>query len=640
MKKNKIIRINLLINIAAVPNDAEAIEEQRRKEKALMDLCNKLEKEYKANGKTVEFEIIPYYDVKKRKKNKNELLLLIDDKQFYNLENEIGKAIEHLNNNFFVHLFNRIKRIIVPDKITTINLFVVCPKDALNNEKEQILKRCLEYNEKYAAKGIKFKINPVTYYDPENREDVSNNYIKNKADIVIFLVDKIIDDDKGPLVKNIKLAVDLNKTFQKPEPIVMVSNDKDNNTLETTKKILASGGWIPDPFNSTQELLGKVEDKLNRFIDSYKSVRKARRKSIWRYYSLRIGLPMIFALAIVSGFLWSKAESRRLLIVGGGSARSYIEDSLFHKNQKKNYLSSWTEGTVFQKKNSLSTLYWLYVAMPSGDSYRIMAEEIIKNYPDYKSRPFYPIVLSAQKASEKQFLRTSRHDEFKKTGIIIGIQIGKDYLVAYGSNNAIPDEMIISDTAILSTSIDSIIKKQLFLSSSSNVDSTTEEKQTVFYTTSENSGTLNSYFKVCDSLKLREYLSMCEASKEGRRSFSDIDTLPKEKNDSIWIVLGSKYYYPKNTIMKPLTVLNNEKKLQSKPIYIYFMMYKDEHHYTYVLPKATKGFIETIYNKQKNNRSNIESFDSFINRIYDTINNNHQNGTRILYDNFTISHEQ
>lgn len=623
MKRTKIIRINLLTNIA-VPDDAKAIEEQRKKEEALMDLCEKLEKQFKDKGKKVEIKIIPYNDIENRKKSKNEILLLIDHEKYDIIENEIGKAIESQGNSFFVRLFDRIKELVIPDKTTTINLFVICPKKSLNKEKEQVSKRCLELNEEYAKTGKKFKINPVTYYDPENREDVSNNYIKDKADLVLFLVDNISDDDDDPLVKNIKLAIDQNKTFQKPEPIVMVSKDSGKNTFETTKKILASGGWIPDPFNSTPELLEKVEDKLDRYINSYRSIRKTRRKSIWRYYSLRIGLPLIFVLAVVSGVLWSKAESRRLLIVGGGSARSYIEDSLLHKNQRRSTLNSWFEGSLFQKKNSLSTLYWLYVAMPSGDSYRIMAEEIIKNYSDYKNRPYYPIVISAQKAPEKAFLRTSSSIQFKERGIIIGIKIGEDWLVAYGNDSTLL-KYNNNETFIQAKSLDNLIANQV-LSFGTPSDSTVKTtianfERTTIYTTSENSGTLNSYFSICDSIKLRDFLNACDTSRMGRLIFSDIDTLPKQGFDTNWIAFGSNYYHPKNKKMVQLTVHDSLDHIVTKPIFVYFMMYK--YGEKYILPNATEEFLEKIMVDDSiiTCIKNIEVTDKILYDNYSTINN-------------------
>lgn len=502
----------------------------------------------------------------------------------------------------------------------TINLFVACPIDSdnLKSLKEDIKKRCLELNAYFAntieedKEDKQIKIIPLTYDDPERREEVCKKIIKHRADIVLFLFDGVYDKY---LLDELEFAVERSVKFHKPEPLVYINknnNNPTNNDLDKDiAKILAEGGWISEPFIDSEDLWRKVLDKLERYFNQYHSIRRIQRNAKKRYYGLWIGLPIVAAFAVAFFFAWKNAEINRLLIVGGGSARRYVE------------------GSILKKPNGLKTLIWLYAPMPSGDSYRIMAEESIKNYEKYQDRPYYPIVLSAQKASEKNFLRTSRRDDFKKTGIIIGIQIGEDYLVAYGSKNAIPNEMIISDTAILSTSIDSIIKKQLLLSSSSIVDSTTEKKQTVFYTTSENSGTLNSYFKVCDSLKLREYLSMCEASKEGRRSFSDIDSLPKEKNDSIWIVLGSKYYYPKNTIMKPLTVLNNEKNVQSKPIYIYFMLYKDKDSDTYILPKSTKRFLKKIVendDKLLNEIRRINSKNTSVININDT--------TTILYDSF------
>ena len=81
--------------------------------------------------------------------------------------------------------------------------------------------------------------------------------------------------------------------------------------------------------------------------------------------------------------------------------------------------------------------------------------------------------------------------------------------------------------------------------------------------------------------------------------------------------------------MKPLTVLNKEKNVQSKPIYIYFMLYKDKDSDTYILPKSTKRFLKKIVendDKLLNEIRRINSKNTSVININDT--------TTILYDSF------
>lgn len=546
-----------------------------------------------------------------------------------------------------------------------INLFVACPKktSTLREQKEFIKKQCLELNKdnanafyKESAEQLnkdlekekrKVKIKPVTYDDPERREEVSKEIIKHRADIVVFLFDK--DYDKC-LLDELKLAVEQSIKFHKPEPVVFIKedikeivdnqnddngnikdNDVENNTdsniiatngndtnnnincadnnkindsnkndkkddYEEIRTILAEGGWIYEPFKDTKDLWEKIKDKINRYVHSYNSIRDIQRWNKRRYYGFWIGLPL-FIVSVILGVVflikWRNAESRRLLIVGGGSARQYIEDSLLRREIGTNYLN------------------W-YAAMPSGESYRIIAEERIKNYKgkSYKYRPYYPIVISAQMASEKNFLGTSTPKEFRKTGIIIGIHLTDDWLVAYGSEKVF-DSIKHYSAKIPASALDSLIFFNIQDSTSSKID---------IYTTSVNSGTLNTYLHYCDNLRKRDSLSIPNSF-----GFSNKDLLPKEENhNNKWIALGSFYYHPKNQGMEQLDVVSSSDLGKiTKPIYVYFMLYKD--HNSYILPKATNKFLKRI----KIDRKKLEKI-----TIIDEKNMNiiYNDTTRVLYD--------
>lgn len=473
-----------------------------------------------------------------------------------------------------------------------INLFVACPKDsdALRNQKEAIKEHCQKMNNAFAFIGKKLKINAVTYENSECREEVGQIHIKKKTDIIIFLVDNNRDEN---LVNELKKAIDRSNKFHKPELLVFASKKiKENKKFyQEIKQILADGAWLSEPFDDTEDLLDKVRDKIFRYIRSRKSIRQLRWWSKLRYYGLWIGIPLIVILGVSLAYFWDKAETRRLLIVGGGSARSYIE------------------GSILKKENGLRTLFWLYAPMPSGDSYRILAEEIIKNYEDYQSRPYYPIVISAQQATEKNFTRNFTPKQFKEKGIIIGIRLSDDWLVAYGSNDVFPEEKIISDTAIRSTTIDTIIATQISLLEMS-VDSST----TTIYTTNKNSGTLNAYLDICDSLTIITYNDF------EHHLFSDIDTLSLLTPNKKWIALGSKFYHPKDTDVISLTVLDGD-TIKTKPIYLYFMLYNFKSEY--VLPKASKDFLKKLHIPT----STIDSINT-PNIISSIIND-----STILYDN-------
>ena len=484
-------------------------------------------------------------------------------------------------------------------KTITINVYVSCPKDSdnLNNQKVALGKWLNNIEKKYTSLGEnKIEINAITYGVQENRRSFGEKSIK-KSDIVIFLFDEEHDEI---LFEELSKAVNRGIRFRKPEVFVYVSRiDEENEDFQKIKLILKNGGWVPEPLSSTNKLLNDVEGKIKQYVRSFKSIKGLRNWSMRKYYGFWYGLPITMAFICLFAVLWINAESRRLLIVGGGSARQYIEDSLLRREIGTSYLN------------------W-YAAMPSGESYRIIAEERIKNYKgkSYKYRPYYPIVISAQMASEKDFLGTSTPKEFRKTGIIIGIHLTDDWLVAYGSEKVF-DGIKLSNAKITASALDSMIYSNIQDSTSAKID---------IYTTSVNSGTINTYLDNCDSLRKRDSLSIPNSF-----GFSNKDLLPKEENhNNKWIALGSFYYFPKNQGMEQLNVvLNSDLEKISKPIYVYFMLYKDND--SYILPKATNRFLKRIKIDRKKLKKITKIDKNNMNIIYNDT-------TRVLYDYDSIFH--
>lgn len=536
-----------------------------------------------------------------------------------------------------------------------INLFAACSQDSddLKTKKEIIKKQCQKLNIEYAEKtcndddlsekgassdqennNVDFyteenvpSIIPVTYDDPERRKKVHESYIKNKADIVIFLIGDKID---ASLEKNLAVAVQRSKNARGPELLVYFKND---TLWDKLKSILGKDGRIYCMPKKDEEFEETVEWMLRDHIRKYKKNQHFLKRI--KIYGRIIAVLVLFL--VFCCYLYKIANQDRLLIVGGGSARSYIEDSLLHKHSSdtssilfkykekllgKNY---WLI-TALSREKKLSDKFWLYAPMPSGDSYRIIAEEIIKNYPDYKSRPYYPIVISAQRAKPNDFKRNLSETDFAKTGIVIGIHLVDDWLVVYGSKNAIDSSDFQSNT-IGVAELNSIIANQVPLLSQGDFKSL--DTLPIIYTTSKNSGTLNAYLEAdtCEVI-LRKYLQACDSLKK-HHFFSDIDTLSRQNPCTDWIALGSHYYSPKKDTVKgkdedilQLTLLNNENNLQIKPIYVYFMLYKNGSEY--VLPEATKEFLKKIHLPVKTIDSidNPNIISSIINEstiLYDTI---------------------
>ena len=501
-------------------------------------------------------------------------------------------------------------------KKKTINLFIACSttSDILNMQKNKLEKLCDELSIEFAEKGEKVTINAVAYDDMERRMLVFKRYIKHKADIVVFLVDKKLG---AFLEEELDLAVKRGRQYRRPELLVYITDSIEQGTKQKVAGILEKGGWLYNIIQSTEELLTDVEKRIKGYVGSYESIRKKQHS----FKFLSWFVIILFGLGAIGGIWGSikyfeqskalkEAESKRLLIVGGGSARKYIEDSLLCK------------------KNGLSTKYWIYTNMPSGDAYRLLAEENMNYTKDFDSLPYYPVIISAQKAGgDEAFcginnekgeafcgINNEKKEQFKDKGIVIGVYIGNDNLVVYGSNDAFDEIQIGQDSTITTKVLDSII--------AASKDSLINKKphpRMMIYTTKNNSGTKNAYDSVCNSLTI--YDSICDRLNIDHLFFN-IDSITGHKTKNKWLALGSEYYSPKENKYR-LKVVNGDKQNISKDLYVYFMLYKDRKE-KYRLPSAIENFL-----------LDIKVADTTITSI-----KNINVTDKILYDNFSAIKQQ
>jgi len=506
-----------------------------------------------------------------------------------------------------------------------INLFAACSQDsdAIKTKKEIIKKQCQKLNEGYAEK-IRFEdlskkdvssdlendnveyyseenvpsITPVTYDDPERREKVHKSYIKNKADILIFLIGDKID---ATLEKDLKLAVEHSKKSRGPELLVYFKNDK---LWDELKSILGKDGRMYRLPEEDKDFEKNVEWMLRDHIRKYNNKRILQKWiRVWKLIAMAV---LIFAISIFIFYLDSK--QKRLLIVGGGSATNYIETT-FNINKHHHTFYSW----LFTPEK-----YWLFVPMPSGDSYRTIAEERINCHNGSTDRYYYPIVVSAEESPKDDvFLKSYSVSDFKKEGIVISMCIGFDTLVVYGN-----DSLIKSDR-IYASALDSLIQY-----------STNNKDTTCIYRTSITSGTFKAYNNdtVCPALKNRNDLKF----------FSDIDSISVKK----WIALGSASYYPIYNTDSTFhsIVISEDEHAFLKPIYIYFMLYRQKK--SYVLPNATKIFLQKLDVDNEAIIDVINEIDTagtiiikgaMVKTRFDGLNNTYTNDTIVINDTITIN---
>ena len=428
-----------------------------------------------------------------------------------------------------------------------INLFIACStkSDVLSEQKSEIVNLCKKLNSEYAKNHQDVSINAVGYDDLERRLRVFKKYIQKNAHIVVFLV----DDTLGGFLENeLEGAVRQGKRFRRPELLVYLSENIDKSSESKVKKILEKDGLLFDPLKGTENLKDSIEKRIRGYVNSYDSKRS---EQFWTKVVICVLLPLLIMLMIIAPWFLYKyktAEQKRLLIAGGGSAKNLIEEIYLNK------------GNHALKKKLGDNTYWIYSPIPTGSAYRLLTEETVMDIQDsnFKKRGYYTVILSAGKATNSSFLRDDVKS-FRKIGVVIGIQVGMDSLCVY-SNNVIKKDSVIS---YLKTIVP--VKRNV------NPDTTVN-----VYTTNVTSGTLRAYEKILQDTILPHYI------------FYSTTTI----NDSSWLALGSKYYYPKNDSVNSYCL-----DTMPKPVYIYFMKYrsKEQGEVKYVLPKATKKFLKGIH---------------------------------------------
>lgn len=459
----------------------------------------------------------------------------------------------------------------------TINIFIAssATSELLSKQKEALAKKCRELNIEFADEGKDYYINPIAYDDLERRMEVFENHIKND-DIVVFLIDGTKDPN---LEEKLKVAAEEYRAGSKPELLVFVSNKINEEYEQKIKDILKTKGWLYENLDSHNDFLTNVENRIKGYIAQYdEKIKQKKQKKRW-YWGIG-AIIAVLAVVCIGLILKNRSlNSKRLLIVGGGSACNYIE---------KKYLNN---DSLVKLKPDL----WWYAPMPSADSYRIIAEEIINFNENYKTRPYYPIVISAAKAkNDSSFNKNNSIPDFRNKAVVVGIHLGDESLVVYSSSR---DRL---DSAFIDCSkLEKLIK----------------DTTLVILRTSVTSGTFNTYIdSVCSILK----------NKQGLKFFSDSDILLEHYDGKEWIALGSEYYCPKGKDVVNATVYKNT-GIVKKPIYIYFLLYKDKYTAMYILPDATKDFLKKL-GVSKSGIQIIESVNYSIK----------YNTDRILYDTFIL----
>ena len=477
----------------------------------------------------------------------------------------------------------------------TIPIFIA-GATGLKKEREQLMALSSEITSKYQNNGYDIVVLMDSFETLGDKKEVHNDYIKNKADIVLF----ILEDKMGNFTEDeYKLAQEVSQSNKSNSPtnhVFIKDYDINHPTPDIMKvdKIMAEYGSFYTRYIDQEDLKHKVKTFIEKYLD--KRIKEFKRKTnIFKNIGF---ITTVLALAIAGYGIYKYLHPEPMLVfAGGGSVANFIHDNPINKDSinVRNYPNS------------------IYVYMASGNAWSILVEYIYKD----GERPFYPICLSAGKIPDAYFKSNQRENE--NLGHIVGIKLGGyDSLVVYIDSlcaNAWgyqPGTITTISTEILKNKITDI----------------KENKNVKIFTTSTNSGTLTSYQKALDPVRQEINLDLMLEMKQSNLFFdssteSYFNLMTKSNNTTYpFIILGSEHYYVKDLEDQHLTklyVTNGEDIIIKKPIYLYFCVtskVKDSSDH-WIIESQIVNFLKKVID---NNKTKIEQWENISNDEYLIIN--------------------
>lgn len=457
---------------------------------------------------------------------------------------------------------------------TSLSIFVSGSKK-LKDHRLRLKALVNNLNGENRMKGYPMTLNMFSYVNLGDNQADYDDFIENKSDIVIFIVEGGMGDKTK---EEFLLASQAQKKKGSPKMFVFVKEFQ-----EKTPEIAAVEQLVSEnsdsyyiEYSNLEDLEYKVKERLMHEIEERVQANTAPKQ---RMTALRVwAILSALAIGLLLFVLLSQSDKVTLLFVGGGSAVSCLEE----------YDGV---GDVYQYDNSIC------VAVPTKTAWPIISTEVFTPHSlkgKKNSKLFYPICLSAMGAEESDFLNMSNKDQFVSKGSILALKIGDDNLMLYvkkSYHNGLIDGRDTISTEELAT----------FLRDISN-------EHVRIFTTEVGSGTLTYYQK---SLTPYDITISKEALGELVDKFTDLTPKSKIRRDETpYVMLGSRYYYAKEVYedgdCRAICIVDENHNIINKSIYLYFAGYCSDSGSSYWIPDEMAEFLcklnPKFQNVIKNNR--------------------------------------
>jgi hypothetical protein len=448
----------------------------------------------------------------------------------------------------------------------TIKIFIA-GSTKLNDERDQIilLSNVFIKDRNYHNTTTSF----YSYKDFSGDQEKIDNFIKNNADIVIFVLD---DKMKSGTDDEFILASDTFKERERPKILVYLhenenvdENDKPTPEIAYIQGIMrgALGKKYYSIYSNHEELKNLVKEDIIKYLKEKDNIENSSHeipipenpkpkpidpspKRTKQWIKWLEWLLLALTIVALGVFAWNQKNKPLLIFAGGGSAANYLKD--IYSEDVKSYHNS------------------IYLNLPTGAAWTLLPEEA--NRRDYSTgkQPFMSICLSAD-SIDSTFYSEKTRNLFSKARIV-SYYLGEDQLVVYASKS-------IASSWVK----DSIITVEELVKLINSIRNKTTEAR--IFTTSKDSGTLRVYQRWISTTDTEEDSTIIlndMIDKEVCHIYisSSSDPFIHTNNTDTklpFIVLGSKHYKVEAlTDYMPLYVMHDNHPV-SKPMYINFVAY-------------------------------------------------------------------
>ena len=454
----------------------------------------------------------------------------------------------------------------------TINIFVAGAKD-LKNERNALKALAHELNTSYEDRKININLKIRSYEDFGDNQKEYNNFIENSADVAIFVLKDRIGKHTEEEFINAASAYNRKKI---PEIIVFLNKDrKETPEIDHIQELLQehlSNHYFVE-YSDDDDLKVKARKRLDRLIRP--TFRMNNRVTMWAF-----ALTTLCAVVFAGLFVWSyflkddaserdtpalTSESQSILFAGGGTVNNFI---------RKKYginLESYPNA--------------IYASMPSGTAAPLIAEEFNRHTKLNENKKemlrFVSVILTADKSQKDKMLKSCQEEVFYNDACIVECYLGEDPMSIYISKKYLINNRIGNNGIIKPRELERIISDN------------TSKDIIYFYVTSETSGTRERFNhsiisdpKIKDIKELNDNVSIYN------------ETDPNKYFMEPYIIMGSKYYYPLKLAERDYTTFafyDEKNNPISKPIYLYFVAFKDKGNNTYyTIPDRIYDFLMSI----------------------------------------------